>query len=49
MVEQGFARVDGDVLEITPLGRLFVRNLCMIFDAHLRKKESGKQVFSRTV
>lgn len=38
-------------IELTFLGRLFVRNIAMIFDAHLTKKlaEGRKQLFSRTL
>jgi hypothetical protein len=32
------------------MGRLFVRNICMIFDRYLRAKQAdGKPTFSRTV
>ena len=45
----GLVEVTRDTLEVTPLGRLFVRNLCMIFDRHLRGRAQEKPVFSRTV
>jgi oxygen-independent coproporphyrinogen III oxidase len=35
-------------LRVLPLGEVFVRNICMVFDAHLKKPESHRQ-FSRTV
>lgn len=34
---------------LTPLGTLFVRNVAMIFDIHLRLKHLDKPMFSRTV
>jgi hypothetical protein len=35
---------------VTPLGRSFVRNVCMIFDRYLRVRTAGPTpVFSRTV
>ena len=35
---------------LTTLGRLFVRNVCMVFDRHLRHRSAeSKPVFSRTV
>lgn len=37
MVEDGIVLVGDDGLRLTPLGRLFVRNVCMVFDAHLGK------------
>jgi oxygen-independent coproporphyrinogen III oxidase len=48
-VRDGFLRIEGRTLELTPVGRLFVRNVCMTFDAHLRAKAGARPVFSRTV
>jgi oxygen-independent coproporphyrinogen-3 oxidase len=31
----GLVRIDGRHITVTPLGRLFVRNVAMVFDAHL--------------
>ena len=46
----GLMVVTPEALEVTPLGRRFVRNLCMVFDRHLRARAAGeKPVFSRTV
>jgi len=44
----GLVTFDGDVLKVTPLGQLLVRNVAMLFDAYL-KKADGKRQFSRTV
>lgn len=43
--------VQGARLSLTPLGHLFVRNVAMVFDAHLRvrQREGGRAAFSRTV
>ncbi|GAO03104.1 oxygen-independent coproporphyrinogen III oxidase [Anaeromyxobacter sp. PSR-1] len=46
--DDGLVTFDGDVLKVTPLGQLLVRNVAMLFDAYL-KKEGGKKQFSRTV
>jgi len=48
-VAHGFLEIHGDRLEVTPMGRLFVRNVCMVFDRYLRVKTSDKPVFSQTV
>jgi oxygen-independent coproporphyrinogen III oxidase len=49
-VPDGFVTVDEAVVTVTPLGRLFVRNIAMIFDRHLRARTGGATpVFSRTV
>jgi oxygen-independent coproporphyrinogen-3 oxidase len=46
----GLVEIDDSVLAVTPLGRLFVRNVCMVFDRYLRARTaSPKPVFSRTV
>jgi oxygen-independent coproporphyrinogen-3 oxidase len=49
MVEDGLVTIDGKRVEITETGRLFVRNVCMEFDAHLAQHRDDKQRFSRTV
>lgn len=49
-VADGLVRVARDAIEVTPLGRLFVRNVSMVFDRYLRARTAGpKPVFSRTV
>jgi oxygen-independent coproporphyrinogen-3 oxidase len=46
----GLLTLTPDALELTPLGRMFVRNVCMVFDRHLRQKAASERpVFSRTV
>jgi oxygen-independent coproporphyrinogen-3 oxidase len=49
-VADGFVTIDDRALTVTPLGRLFVRNVAMVFDRHLRARTGGATpVFSRTV
>ena len=45
----GLLRVRADALEVTALGRLFVRNICMAFDRYLKEKPRQQPTFSRTV
>jgi oxygen-independent coproporphyrinogen-3 oxidase len=46
----GLVTFDGDVLRVTPLGQLLVRNVAMLFDAYLGKHAGEKKpTFSRTV
>ena len=45
--DDGLVVRTGSQLELTPLGRLFVRNVAMVFDAHLSRAERPR--FSRTV
>lgn len=48
--EVGFVEVRPDRISLTPVGSVFVRNVCMVFDRHLRDKAAArKPVFSRTV
>ena len=45
----GLVELTADRVQVTPLGRLLVRNVAMIFDRHLRERTGGQPVFSRTV
>jgi oxygen-independent coproporphyrinogen-3 oxidase len=47
--EEGFLTVTADRIEVAPLGRLFIRNVCMTFDRYLKEKLGDRPVFSRTV
>jgi len=48
-VSHGFLEVHADRLLVLEPGRLFIRNVCMIFDHYLRTKKSDGPVFSRTI
>jgi oxygen-independent coproporphyrinogen-3 oxidase len=49
-VADGLVSVQRDRIDVQPLGRMFVRNVCMIFDKYLAARTGGpKPVFSRTV
>ena len=45
---EGLVRIDGPRIEVLPQGRLFVRNIAMVFDAYL-PGPSERAGFSRTV
>ncbi len=55
--QEGFVEMTGGsaagggagVIRVTGLGQLFIRNICMIFDAYLKERAGDKPVFSRTV
>ncbi|MBI4027341.1 MAG: oxygen-independent coproporphyrinogen III oxidase [Verrucomicrobia bacterium] len=47
METDGLIRRDNEKIVVTPVGRLLIRNICMPFDAWLKKKPGQK--FSRTV
>ncbi len=50
-LRDGLVLRDGDgSLHVTPTGRLFVRNVAMVFDAYLpEQRQSGNRMFSQTV
>jgi len=45
----GLLEITDAALTVTGAGRLLVRNICMVFDRHLRLRSSAAPVFSRTV
>jgi len=47
--DAGFVELSDEGLKVKPEGRLFVRNVCMVFDRYLEAKNGEKPVFSRTV
>ena len=47
-VEHGLLTITPDALDVTSLGRLFVRSICMAFDRYLPAHQ-GTPVFSRTI
>lgn len=47
MEEDGLVKLEEDRIRILPVGRLLIRNIAMVFDAHIRKKKELK--FSRTI
>lgn len=50
LVRDGLVTFDGHALRVTPLGRLLVRNVAMMFDAYLPRHAKDKTpTFSRTV
>ena len=50
LVDDGLVTFDGHLLQVTPLGRLLVRNVAMMFDAYLpRHARDEAPTFSRTV
>lgn len=49
MEREGFLVRGPDHLRLTDKGSLFVRNVAMVFDAHLRRRRAEQPMFSRTV
>jgi len=49
LAEDGLVRFRNTLLEVTDLGKVFVRNICMCLDEHLQKNRSTEPMFSKTV
>ena len=50
MVDDGLVTICEDGIEVSELGRLFLRNICMPFDAYLeRQLGKSRPIFSKTV
>ena len=47
LAADGMIELNDDGFELTSWGRVFVRNVCMLFDAHL--PQPGQRAFSRTL
>jgi oxygen-independent coproporphyrinogen-3 oxidase len=49
-VDDGLARLSPGEITVTPLGRIFIRNLAMIFDPYLEKQRLAERpLFSKTL
>jgi oxygen-independent coproporphyrinogen-3 oxidase len=48
LVDAGLVQMSGADIDATPMGRPFIRNVAMVFDARTGAPR-GEQVFSRTV
>ncbi len=45
----GFLSIADNAIQVSELGRLIIRNICMVFDIYLREKSDDSRVFSRTI
>ena len=45
----GLVTVTPERITVTDLGRFFIRNVAMPFDAHLRQQRTGQRRYSKTV
>ena len=48
-VSSGFISLGRDAVTVEPLGKLFVRNVAMVFDQYLANKNPEAKIFSQTV
>lgn len=47
--EDGLLNVSQEALVVTEKGRVFLRNIAVVFDAYLKRAQTGKPLFSRAV
>ncbi|WP_455204803.1 oxygen-independent coproporphyrinogen III oxidase [Kaarinaea lacus] len=47
MQQDGLLNLDSDHIQVEPVGRLLIRNICMVFDKYLR--QSTEQKFSKVI
>ncbi len=45
----GLLQIEDNVITVTEIGRLFIRNICAAFDAYLFKKDMAVQTFSKAI
>ena len=49
-VRDGMVEVTSDEIRVTTMGRIFIRNVAMLFDEYLEKKAAdAPKIFSRTL
>lgn len=48
-IDEGLVEINGNLIVISGMGRLLLRNIAMCFDAYLDKMMKDRPVFSRTV
>jgi len=49
MVDDGLVEIHRDRIEVTPRGRLLLRNVGMVFDAYIPRSDDAKRRFSRVI
>ena len=49
MEQDGLLQIEQDQIVITEQGKPFVRNICMAFDLHLKRRKPETQIFSMTI
>jgi oxygen-independent coproporphyrinogen-3 oxidase len=49
-VSDGLLELDGDMMRTSMLGRIFIRNIAMVFDPYLEKQKlESRPLFSKTL
>ena len=48
-IEADLVSINNDKIEVSPTGTMLIRNICMPFDAYLKKVPENKRRFSKTI
>ncbi len=49
LADDGLVTLTDERLTVTPLGRIFIRNIAMVFDRYLQEKKLDRPLFSKTL
>jgi oxygen-independent coproporphyrinogen-3 oxidase len=49
MEKDGLLQINKDSIQVTESGKPYIRNICMAFDLHLKRKAPDTQLFSMTI
>ncbi len=49
LAADGLVALEPDHIRVLPRGQVLIRNICMVFDAYLRRRPDAARTFSRTV
>jgi oxygen-independent coproporphyrinogen-3 oxidase len=49
MEKDGLLQMDNNSLQVTESGKPYIRNICMAFDLHLKRKAPETALFSMTI
>ncbi len=49
VLQDGLITLENDVVEITEVGKSFLRNICMAFDERLQKTKDRDNLFSQAI
>lgn len=49
LVADGLVLLDRELIQVTPLGKMFIRNVCMCFDAYLMATKTEENMFSSSI
>ncbi|NBD32024.1 MAG: coproporphyrinogen III oxidase, partial [Cyanobacteria bacterium] len=47
LAKDGLVEIQGEEIEVTPIGRLLIRNIASVFDTYLKQRQ--KKAFSQSI